>query len=110
MPIYEYRCNACGRRLSLFQRRISAEPSLVCPHCRSADLQRLISSFAVVRSAGNIDDSGDFDPTDTSALLRDAHHFGEQMGVDLGSEFDDDINAMTSGESDFGSDSGDWDA
>jgi putative FmdB family regulatory protein len=50
MPIYEYRCNACGARLSRFVRTIGADASGSCERCGSADLRRLVSRVAVVRA------------------------------------------------------------
>jgi putative FmdB family regulatory protein len=45
MPIYEYRCGACGQR---FEELVSAsnEDVLPCPSCGSAETVRLYSSFA----------------------------------------------------------------
>ena len=50
MPIYEYRCNGCGRRVQLFFRSFSAVQSGSCPHCGSTDLARAPSRVAIVRS------------------------------------------------------------
>jgi putative FmdB family regulatory protein len=51
MPIYEYRCNACGARLSRFVRTISAEfDAGSCERCGGVDLRRLISRVAIVRA------------------------------------------------------------
>lgn len=50
MPIYEFECRACGRRFSEFYRSMySAKecPTPPCPICHSADVQRIVSSFAV---------------------------------------------------------------
>jgi putative FmdB family regulatory protein len=49
MPIYEYECRACG---SHFEKIIygAAEPH--CPSCNSADLSRLLSTFAVSTGSG----------------------------------------------------------
>lgn len=43
MPIYEYRCNACGHELEKIQ-RMSDEPLSDCPHCGKAELRRLVSA------------------------------------------------------------------
>ena len=44
MPIYEYTCDACGRKASLFFRSISvAEDNPECPHCGEQRLQRRMS-------------------------------------------------------------------
>jgi putative FmdB family regulatory protein len=45
MPIYEYRCTACGHELEKLQ-RLSDAPLSVCPDCGEADLQRLVSAAA----------------------------------------------------------------
>ena len=45
MPIYEYRCCTCGRQFEAVILPKSDPAS--CPECGSADLERLISQFAV---------------------------------------------------------------
>ena len=45
MPIYEYRCEACGHLLDALQ-KISDEPLRDCPNCNEASLKRLISAPA----------------------------------------------------------------
>ncbi|HSG66978.1 MAG TPA: zinc ribbon domain-containing protein [Gammaproteobacteria bacterium] len=42
MPIYEYRCDACGNELEALQ-KISDAPLTECPACASDRLRRLIS-------------------------------------------------------------------
>jgi putative FmdB family regulatory protein len=105
VPIYEYRCNGCGRRVSLFQRRIQSEAAAVCPHCGSHDLARLISRVAVVRSEesrldGLASDAGmaDLDERDPRSLARWARRMGREMGEDLGPEFDEVVERLEAGE------------
>ena len=43
MPIYEYRCDACGHMLDVLQ-KISDDPLKECPECRKAALRRLVSA------------------------------------------------------------------
>ena len=50
MPIYEFRCNGCGAKLSLLFRSMTSEAKGVCDRCGSVDLQRLFSSFRVLRT------------------------------------------------------------
>lgn len=50
MPIYEFRCNGCGARVSLFFRSMSSDATGVCDRCGSSDLQRRFSSFRVLRA------------------------------------------------------------
>ena len=47
MPVYEYRCNDCRRRVSLYLRGFSDVPKTICTACGSQNLTRLFSSFAV---------------------------------------------------------------
>ena len=62
VPIYEYRCEECGKRSSALLATFSS-PDPVCPHCGKPGLRRLVSTFATVRSGdgggdGNGDDFG----------------------------------------------------
>ena len=45
MPIYEYQCDACGKRVEVIQ-HISEKPLKVCPHCGKKKLRKLISASA----------------------------------------------------------------
>jgi putative FmdB family regulatory protein len=58
MPIYEYRCSACGKRSSALLPSYSS-PDPACPHCGKSELKRLVSSFATVRSGEGDDFGGD---------------------------------------------------
>lgn len=55
VPIYEYRCEECGKRSSaLLASYSSADPA--CPHCGKSALRRLVSTFATVSSGDGGDD------------------------------------------------------
>ena len=45
MPIYEYHCNNCQRKVEILVRSSSTSPN--CPRCGSSDLSRLFSAFAI---------------------------------------------------------------
>jgi len=105
VPIYEYRCNGCGRRVSVFQRSIQGSAVAVCPRCGSRDLARLISRVAVVRSEGSrLDDLAsdgalaDLDERDPRSLARWARRMGRDMGEELGPEFDEVVERLEAGE------------
>jgi putative FmdB family regulatory protein len=49
MPMYEYRCRACGRA---FERLVTGGTVVTCPACRSADVTRLLSLFGVRTGSG----------------------------------------------------------
>ena len=46
MPIFEYRCGACGERFETLVSRADAETPR-CPRCGASHAERMISSFAV---------------------------------------------------------------
>ena len=50
MPLYEYRCNDCGR---LFEKLVRAwnEP-VDCPTCASATVEKQVSTFAFASPGG----------------------------------------------------------
>ena len=43
MPIYEYRCSACGHHLDALQKMADA-PLRKCPECGKSQLKRLVSA------------------------------------------------------------------
>ena len=43
MPIYEYECDSCGKRIEALQ-KISDEPLQICSACGSASLRKLVSA------------------------------------------------------------------
>ncbi|MBI3265154.1 MAG: zinc ribbon domain-containing protein, partial [Acidobacteria bacterium] len=46
MPLYEYECEACGRRFELIQ-RFSDPPQETCTSCGGGPVHKLISSPAI---------------------------------------------------------------
>ncbi|MCB1866169.1 MAG: zinc ribbon domain-containing protein [Chromatiales bacterium] len=43
MPIYEYRCTACGHELEAMQ-KIADAPLVECPQCHAQALKKLVSA------------------------------------------------------------------
>jgi putative FmdB family regulatory protein len=107
MPIYEYRCRDCRRRVSLFYRSfadVEAEPD--CPRCGGSRLSRLISRVAVVRSEeSRLDDLsdpsmlGDLDENDPKSMARWMRKMSAEAGEDLPQEFDEVVDRLESGQS-----------
>jgi putative FmdB family regulatory protein len=54
MPIYEYECRGCGHR---FEKIVYGGAAPDCPTCRSADVEKLLSTFAV--ASGGSKSTGD---------------------------------------------------
>ena len=107
MPIYEYRCGACRRRSSLYYQTFSAaahaEPR--CEHCGSADVSRLVSRVAVLKSEeSRLDDLSDdaaladVDENDPRSIARWARRMGEQLGEDAGDDFREMVDQLEAGE------------
>ena len=95
MPIYEYECQGCRRRVSLLIRRLSAAEAPRCPRCGSAALSRLMSRFTTVKSEDARLDSladpsgyGDLDENDPRSVARFVKKMGQEMGEDLGEDLD----------------------
>jgi putative FmdB family regulatory protein len=105
VPIYEFRCQACRRRVSVFQRSISAPMRAVCTHCGGTDLRRLVSRFAVMRGEDALLDGIDdesllsgVDENDPRSVAAWARKMGSRFGEDLGPEFDEMVEQMEAGE------------
>jgi putative FmdB family regulatory protein len=104
MPIYEYECSVCGRIESyvvLGSQRIS---SVSCPECGSADTRRIMSSFAVVEGESSRVDRFDTSRQRDESFYQDSRNVGlwakkraKDMGVDLGSKFDETVERARSG-------------
>ncbi len=116
MPIYEYRCNGCRGRTSVFSRSISSPVAAVCEHCGSEDLSRLISRVAVLRSEDDIfsgiDGSGfsDVDEDDPRSVARWVRKMGRETGEPMDADMEADLERMEAGEmpdDDDGDDGGD---
>ena len=104
MPIYEFRCQRCRRRSSVFTRSIGGEVEAVCSHCGSREMSRLISKVAVLRSEGDafrgLDESslGDVDEKDPRSMARWVRQMSRQMGEPLDAEMESELERMESGE------------
>jgi len=46
MPLYEYRCQECGKEYEMLRKMQDADRGLECPECRSEAVERLLSTFA----------------------------------------------------------------
>ena len=106
MPIYEYECGDCRRRVSLLVRSLSATAPPACPRCGGTSLTRLMSRFATVKSEEarleSLADSasaGDIDENDPASVARFMKKMGREFGDDLGDDFEGAMDeAMAEGE------------
>ncbi len=82
MPIYEYRCNDCRKKVSVFFRSFSTVADPKCPLCGGSNLDRLFSRV-VVRRGGSRSE-----PEPSAAEIGD---FGgmDDMGMGMGDPYGD---------------------
>jgi putative FmdB family regulatory protein len=115
MPIYEYQCSDCRRRVSLLYQTFSAAAEAVptCPNCGSGNLSRLVSRVFQLRSEdAQLEDLadpssfGDLDENDPKSVARWARKLGQQMGEDLGDDWGEMVDKLEAGE-DIGEDRAD---
>ncbi|MCL5265099.1 MAG: zinc ribbon domain-containing protein [Chloroflexi bacterium] len=105
MPIYEYKCDNCGRISSVLERGYSAPRMVTCTSCGRTGLRKLVSRFAVVRSEESrlesLADPSAFagvDENDPRSIARWARKMGKELGEDLGDDFDQMVERMEAGE------------
>ncbi len=98
MPIYEYHCGDCHRPVSLLVMRISDPTPPRCPRCGGAELRRLMSRFATIRSEEDRLDSladpsslGDLNEDDPKSVARWMKKMGGEMGEDVGEDWGDTV-------------------
>ena len=106
MPLYEYRCLDCRRRVSVFQSSPDyGKIQPACPHCRGKRLERVISRVRFARSEEsrleNLADPtawGDVDENDPRAMARMMRRMGNELGEEMGPEFNETVDRLEDGE------------
>ena len=108
MPIYEYYCNACRKRVSVFFRTMSSasDANAICPNCTNQNLRRLVSRVAVLKSEeSRMDDLADpsmmagLESEDPRALAQMMRKMSNEMGEPLDGEMTEVLDRLESGES-----------
>jgi putative FmdB family regulatory protein len=117
VPIYEYECHGCRRRVSLLILTPSTAPAPQCPRCGSADLSRIMSRFATIKSEDARLESmadpaqyGDLDENDPKSVARFMKRMGQEMGEDLGDDLDAAVEESMADDAGDGDGMGDLDA
>src|SRR4030042_1825181 len=90
MPIYEYRCEDCGRISEFLLMRSDEIFVPQCKKCKSKKMSRVLSKVRVVRSEesrleGLADPSkwGDLDERDPKSMARWMKRMGKEMGEEV---------------------------
>jgi putative FmdB family regulatory protein len=65
MPIYEYKCKACGERFEMLVRSVSRQSHPACPKCGSQKVKKAISLFGVAATTGSTAVSASCSPGST---------------------------------------------
>lgn len=108
MPIYEYNCLDCRRRVSVFFRTFSdaSDEAARCPRCNSANLRRLVSKVALLRSEeSRFDNMADesfmsgLENEDPRALAGMMRKMSDEMGEPLDPEMHEVVQRLERGES-----------
>ena len=112
MPIYEYRCQDCGRVTSFFVRAIGVEVAAVCAHCGGGAMARRMSAFATGKTAASVHEQ--FAPGSehrSPDYYRDPRNIGrnveaafQKYGMAMPPAVRDNIDAARQGESPKGLD------
>ena len=108
MPIYEYGCYDCRKRVNVFYRSFSEVETkeAACPRCGGKNLKRLVSRVAVLRSEesrlDSLADPGNLaglDENDPKSIARWMRKMSDEVGEDMGPEFEEVVDRLEAGES-----------
>ena len=91
MPIYEYRCEACGKISEFLLMKIDEKFSPECKRCKSKKMSRILSRVRVLRSEESRMESmadpskwGDLDENDPKSMAKWMKRMGKELGEDVG--------------------------
>ena len=99
MPLFEYRCQDCGKQFTFLSGVVSESAAPACPRCRSVELKKLMSKFARGRSddarmealAEKLEGS-EFE--DDASARRFAREMGREMAAESGEDVSDEIEEL----------------
>jgi putative FmdB family regulatory protein len=101
MPIYEYRCHSCGRLFQKLLMNKEEEKDLRCPVCLGSSFNRLISKVSYHASERDRMDSYRPGERHCDSFYTDSRNIGlhakkraQEMGVDLGSRFEEKLEKL----------------
>ena len=106
MPLYEYRCTSCKKRVTILTLRASEAVDAVCDRCGARTLERLMSRFAMGRTEEARRDAlsdpsnlSGLDENDPASMAKWMKRMSREMGDEVGggSEIDEMVDEMASG-------------
>jgi putative FmdB family regulatory protein len=106
MPIYEYICHNCNRKVSILMRISQFDSNPGCPVCGKSGLVRVFSSFAIRKSLSTIyEESGEPGLSQPNNYYKDPRNIGrhlekkcKDMNIEMPSEIQDSITAAREGD------------
>jgi putative FmdB family regulatory protein len=82
MPIYEYICSTCNKKVTIFLRTAAVDP--LCPVCGTSGLTRIISNFAIHKSINTIyEESGTPGEAISADYYKDPRNIGRRLEKQL---------------------------
>jgi len=110
MPTYDFRCLDCKKRFNLFLTYAEYDTTEIhCKHCNSKNVQRKIGRIRIAKSEDSRMEglASDFDnpaaleglEEDPRALGRMMRKMSNEMGEDMGPEFNEVIDRLEKGQS-----------
>ena len=95
MPIYEYRCEDCGKVSEFLLIRTDETLIPQCKRCKSKKMSRVLSRVKVVRSEESRMESladpskwSGLDEKDPKSMAKWMKRMGKEMGEDMGEDVD----------------------
>jgi putative FmdB family regulatory protein len=91
MPIYEYRCEGCGKISEFLLMKTDEIFVPQCKRCKSKKMSRILSRVRVIRSEESRMESladpskwGDIDERDPKSMAKWMKRMGKELGEDMG--------------------------
>jgi putative FmdB family regulatory protein len=95
MPIYEYRCNDCGKISEFLLIKIDETFIPQCKRCKSKKMSRILSKVRVIRSEESRMESladpskwSGLDEKDPKSMAKWMKRMGKELGEDMGEDVD----------------------
>ena len=95
MPIFEYRCDDCGRISEFLVIKTDETFIPQCKRCKSKRMSRVLSNVRVIRSEESRMESladsskwGGLDEKDPKSMAKWMKRMGKEMGDDMGEDID----------------------